>query len=321
MSSRGEDLVPEEPPSSINPYEVLGIDDEKATADEIKSAYRKKALKHHPDKAPPSSKETAHKHFQEIAFAYAILSDPRRRRRYDTTGNTSESLNLDDDDFSWIDFFREQFATVVDGSAINKLKSDYQGSRQERADLLAAYQRCKGDLDRIYEEVMLSNVLDDDERFRAIITAAIESGEVEDYAKFSQESVKKREARVARAKREAEEAEELADVLGIGEKVNGKGAMGKGSKKKKRDDDNAADNELFALIQQRQKSRAATFLDDLEAKYASGGKGKASRGPRKRGPGDEPPEEAFAATASRKTGSAKESTAKKATTETKRRKR
>ena len=40
-----EDLV-EEPPS-INPYEVLGVDG-KATADAIKSAYRKKALKHHP---------------------------------------------------------------------------------------------------------------------------------------------------------------------------------------------------------------------------------------------------------------------------------
>ncbi|KAK2806550.1 hypothetical protein FQN51_006516 [Onygenales sp. PD_10] len=315
MSSREEDLVPEEPPSSINPYEVLGID-EKATADEIKSAYRKKALKHHPDKAAPSSKETAHKHFQEIAFAYAILSDARRRRRYDTTGNTSESLDLDDDDFSWVDFFREQFATVIDSSALNKIKFDYQGSDEERADLLAAYQRYKGDLDRIYEGVMMSNVLDDDERFRAIITAAIETGEVPDYAKFSQESVKKRAARVARARREAEEAEELADVLGVGEKVNGKGAIGKGSKKKKRDDN--ADNELVALIQQRQKSRAATFLDDLEAKYASGGKGKASRGPRKRGPGDEPPEEAFAATASRKTSSAKES---KATTETKRRKR
>lgn len=39
----------EEPPS-INPYEVLGID-EKATADAVKSAYRKKALKHHPGKS------------------------------------------------------------------------------------------------------------------------------------------------------------------------------------------------------------------------------------------------------------------------------
>lgn len=44
--SQDEDLAGK-PPASINPYEVLDVD-EKATADEIKSAYRKKALKHHP---------------------------------------------------------------------------------------------------------------------------------------------------------------------------------------------------------------------------------------------------------------------------------
>jgi len=46
MPKRDEDLA-EEPPSSINPYKVLEVD-EKATADQIKTAYRKKALKHHP---------------------------------------------------------------------------------------------------------------------------------------------------------------------------------------------------------------------------------------------------------------------------------
>lgn len=44
--TRNEDLA-QEPPASINPYGVLGVE-EKATADAIKYAYRKKALKHHP---------------------------------------------------------------------------------------------------------------------------------------------------------------------------------------------------------------------------------------------------------------------------------
>lgn len=42
-----------DPPASINPYEVLEID-EKASADEVKSAYRKKALKHHPGRTSRS---------------------------------------------------------------------------------------------------------------------------------------------------------------------------------------------------------------------------------------------------------------------------
>jgi DnaJ homolog subfamily C member 9 len=46
MAPREEDLVDEDPPS-INPYEVLGLE-KTASADEVKSAYRKAALKHHP---------------------------------------------------------------------------------------------------------------------------------------------------------------------------------------------------------------------------------------------------------------------------------
>ncbi|EEH42143.1 uncharacterized protein PADG_06963 [Paracoccidioides brasiliensis Pb18] len=305
MPSREDELMPDEPPSSINPYEVLGVD-EAATADQIKSAYRKQALKHHPDKAPPTAKESAHKKFQELAFAYAILSDPRRRRRYDTTGSTAEtlhSLNDDDDDFNWIDFFRQQFATVIDGAAIDKIKSEYQGSEQEREDLLAAYERWKGDLDKVYEEVMLSNVLEDDKRFREIIDGAIAEGKVEGWPKYTAETERRRVARIARVRKEAEEAEKVAGELGVVKgKGKGKGGMNKG------DEDGGADlNGLAALIQQRQKSRAATFLDDLEARYApaagsKGGNGPGSKGKKRKGRhgDDKPPEEAFLATANRK---------------------
>ncbi|OAX82543.1 hypothetical protein ACJ72_03100 [Emergomyces africanus] len=314
MSSRGDELVSEEPPSSINPYEVLGVE-EKATEDQIKSAYRKQALKHHPDKAPPDAKETAHKKFQDIAFAYAILSDPRRRRRYDITGNTAESLDLDeDDDFNWVDFFREQFSAVVSGEAIDKIKREYQASDQERQDLLAAYERYKGDLDRVYEDVMLSNVLEDDARFRDVINAAIRAGEVKDWPKFSQESERKKQQRVSRARREAEEAEELAEELGVDEKLNRKEEDGKEKKKKTKKSGtktkrNGSDNsmgDLAALIQQRQRSRAAAFLDDLEAKYApaasksASSKGKGRKRKADERDVDEPPEEAFLATGNRK---------------------
>ncbi|KAL1965542.1 hypothetical protein VTN77DRAFT_5625 [Rasamsonia byssochlamydoides] len=295
MPSRDEDLA-DEPPSAINPYEVLGVD-EKATAEQIKTAYRKKALKHHPDKAPPEAKDEANQKFQEIAFAYAILSDERRRRRYDLTGNTSESLDLEDD-FNWMEFYREQFSSMVDRSAIEKIKKEYQGSDEERRDLLAAFEKYKGDLDKVYEVVMLSNVLDDDERFRAIIDKAIADGEVKGWKNYTEESEAKRQRRLKRAQEEAKEAEELAKELDEKEKTAG-GAKGRKKKASKADD-----NELAALIQQRQKARAANFFDELEAKYAQPKKG-SSKG-KKRGPEDEPPEEAFEAVAARKANKGKD---------------
>ncbi|KAL1858640.1 hypothetical protein Plec18170_002842 [Paecilomyces lecythidis] len=297
--SHDEELI-EDPPSSINPYEVLGVE-EKATADEIKSAYRKKALKHHPDKAQPEQRDEANKKFQEIAFAYAILSDERRRRRYDLTGNTSETLDLEDDDFNWMEFYREQFSSMVDSSAIEKFKKEYQGSDEERQDLLSAFERHKGRMDLVYETVMLSSVFDDDERFRSIIDDAIQKKEVTAWDEYVNEPKEVRERRLEHSRQEAAEAEELAKELGVEEKLSGKG-RGKGKKKKAT---KADDNELVALIQQRQKSRAANFFDDLEAKYVQPKKGS---GKSKKRAADEPPEEAFAAVGARK-GSKKKSKA------------
>ena len=227
------------------------------------------------DKASPEEKETAHKKFQEVAFAYAILSDEKRRKRYDLTGNTAETLEGEDGEFSWTDFYREQYSTAVDASAIEKVKSEYQGSEEERRDILAAYEMHEGDMDGVFEEVMLSSVLDDEERFREVIEKAIKDGEVEDYEKFSGEGVKQRKRRVAKAKEEAKEAMEMARELGVEDKLFGNGEGGKGKKKNKGGKADGED-ELMALIQQRQKSRAEDFFAGLEAKYAP--KSKAKRG-------------------------------------------
>lgn len=65
-------------------YSILGVSRD-ATDDQIKKAYRKLALKWHPDKNP-ESKEHAEKKFKEIAEAYEILSDPAKRESYDRFG-------------------------------------------------------------------------------------------------------------------------------------------------------------------------------------------------------------------------------------------
>jgi molecular chaperone DnaJ len=65
-------------------YEVLGID-KNATADEIKSAYRKKAIQYHPDKNP--NDREAEEKFKEAAEAYDVLSTPEKRQHYDRFGH------------------------------------------------------------------------------------------------------------------------------------------------------------------------------------------------------------------------------------------
>ena len=65
-------------------YEVLGVP-KTASAKEIKSAYRKLARKWHPD-VNPTKKKAAEEKFKEISEANEVLSDPEKRKRYDTLG-------------------------------------------------------------------------------------------------------------------------------------------------------------------------------------------------------------------------------------------
>ena len=71
-------------------YEVLGVP-KTASESDIKSAYRRLALKHHPDRNPDD--KAAEEQFKEAAKAYAVLADPEQRGRYDRFGHAGVDSN------------------------------------------------------------------------------------------------------------------------------------------------------------------------------------------------------------------------------------
>lgn len=79
-------------PEKRDYYEVLGVD-RNASAEEIKKAYRKLALKYHPDRNPGD--KSAEEKFKEISEAYEILSDPQKRSAYDQFGFAGVGVGAD----------------------------------------------------------------------------------------------------------------------------------------------------------------------------------------------------------------------------------
>jgi DnaJ family protein C protein 9 len=148
----------------------------------------------------------------------------------------------------------------------------------------------------VYATVMLSDPLEDEDRFRVIIDEAIEKGDVKGFKAYVNETAAAKRARMREAEGEAEEAMEYAKELGVADKLFGKGKKGKDS----------GEDALAALIQKRQEGRSS-FLDNLEAKYAN--KAKSARPKGKKGKkrvsedededDGEPSEEAFQAAAAR----------------------
>ena len=74
-------------------YKTLGVDKD-ASASDIKKAYRKLALKTHPDKVDPDQRSKAETKFKEVSRAYEILSDEEKRKNYDQFGNQSLEPNF-----------------------------------------------------------------------------------------------------------------------------------------------------------------------------------------------------------------------------------
>ncbi len=108
-------------------YEVLGVS-KTATKDEIKSAFRKLAMKYHPDKTK-GDKESEEK-FKEIAEAYEVLSDDEKRRMYDAYGHSGvDSRGFDPfSNFSNMEDIFSEFSDIFSSFFGTKFSSGARGS-------------------------------------------------------------------------------------------------------------------------------------------------------------------------------------------------
>ena len=104
-------------------YEVLGVARE-ATQEDVKRAFRRLAVKHHPDRNP-SSKEEARERFKEISEAYEVLSNPQKRTTYDQYGHGGVEGTFRHGNFTWEDFHHFEDLTDLFGGAEEDLLASF----------------------------------------------------------------------------------------------------------------------------------------------------------------------------------------------------
>lgn len=184
-------------------YTLLHIERD-ATEDQIKKAYRKQSLKIHPDKNP-NDPEAANK-FQKLNEAYVILSDEKKRKHYDLTGEIDqENLN---ELVNKCRFFYKEFTT----DDIDDFATRYKNSSDEQEDLINFYEEFEGDVTKILEWIPLSTN-SDVERFVHIFDKLIKDKKIKAYKAYKET---KNNIKLLQEDREEEkEASELKENVSL----------------------------------------------------------------------------------------------------------
>lgn len=157
-------------------YKILNLS-KTASKKEIKSQFRKLSYKFHPDK---NSDKDSVSNFQKINEAYKILSDEKKRKYYDKTGNI-ENMDISKID-SFLEaykFYRKKFKEISEKD-IDEFYKSYKFSKEEEKDLLDFYFSKKGNIRLILENIILSEN-EDVERFVKFYQEKIKNKEIVDY--------------------------------------------------------------------------------------------------------------------------------------------
>ena len=212
-------------------YEILGLE-KNCTDDQIKKAYRVRALQCHPDKDPSPE---AKLNFQKLVSAYNILRVPDSRKLYDETGFI-EGEGFD----QAADFFRTKFGRISEQDIVD-FAGKYKGSTEEVDDVVNYYEKHAGNVSDLLEWIPLSEP-DEVDRFITIIEACIKEKRIKDVPKFR--------SSISKLRKNAEK-------------------MAKEQAKFSKDNENKDDlNQLVLAIQEKRRQANESFLDDLIDKYA-----------------------------------------------------
>ncbi|KAG8863109.1 hypothetical protein FRB96_009290 [Tulasnella sp. 330] len=314
-----ETFFPGVPIEDVDLYAALNVA-RTASDSDIKQAYRKLALLHHPDKhvnSAPQAQADASTKFQQIGFAYTVLSDKAKREKYNKTGRTVEGSGLEPGEGGWEAYFEDLFDKVTKAK-LDEMKKEYQGSDEEANDLREAYMKTEGSIDGILAEIPHSTH-EDEMRFISILKPLIQAGDLSEFPAWKKgiSDSKARKQRKVAGEKEAKEAEEHARELGVWEEFYGSGKpsvrKGKGKANADKEGDESA---LQALILKRQAKRGSAF-DSLLAKYggadaeAEGGSKKRQSKRKGKQADDEPSEEEVPSRKKAKTASKSSSAPKK----------
>ena len=240
---------------SIDLYEILQLKNKNSTNSEIKRAYYRLALIHHPDKQSldkNADTKASSELFHKISLAYKILSSEEDRTFYDRTGCIPNEEESGESWSSWSSYFSDR--NPITDKQIESLRDEYVGSQEEAQDLLKIYVEYKGNFDAILERLLFSEP-SSYSRYRNIIEEQIQSphSSIARHEKFFdwKESAASKKRRIR---------EEKASTKANQKKVKSKRTC-------------VNNSDINNLVAQIQAKKGSTFIDQLEEKYSSKKKG------------------------------------------------